>query len=416
MFKIKDLRNKIIFVIAIMVLFRVVAHIPIPGIDVSVLKDFLEGNQIFGLLSIFSGGGFSNFSVGMLGVGPYITASIIVQLLTMVIPALERLSKEEGEDGRRKISQWTRILTVPMAAVQGFGFLTLIRSQGVMTDLTMGDVLVVIGIVTAGSLLLMWFGELISEKGIGNGISLLIFAGIISQIPYSLQQTFSVFDQTQLIGLVSFGAISVVVIAAVVYITEGQRNIPVTYAKRVKGNKMYGGTTSHLPLRVNQAGVMPIIFAISIMLFPGVIAQFLASTNVAWLAAGAQKVADIFQDQLVYGAIYFVLVVAFTYFYTSVTFDPNQISENMQRQGGFIPGIRPGRNTSDYLRRIINRITLSGAIFLGTIAILPYIVTAGTGIQTLTLGGTALLIVVSVILETMKQVESQLVMRDYEGF
>jgi preprotein translocase subunit SecY len=262
----------------------------------------------------------------------------------------------------------------------------------------------------------MWIGEMISERGVGNGISLIIFAGIIAGIPASLQETVAVFDPTQLTGVITFAIIAVVVIAGVVLITEGQRNIPVSYAKRVRGRRMYGGTTAHLPLRVNQAGVMPIIFAISIMLFPGVIAQFVAGMNVGWLASGAQKMAELFQNQTFYGIFYFVLVIFFTYFYTSVTFDPKYISENIQKNGGFIPGIRPGKNTAEFLRRITNRITLTGAIFLGLIAVLPFLVQSLTKVQTLTLGGTALLIVVSVVLETMKQLDAQLVMRDYEGF
>lgn len=417
-FKVKDIRNKILFTLLMLVIFRVAAVIPVPGVDTSALKDFLQGNQLFGLLNIFSGGGLSNLSIVMLGVGPYITSSIIIQLLTMVIPKLARMAKDEGEEGRRKINQMTRYFTVPLAALQTYSLIVLMNrgERPLIPNLDIFSFLIIIIVVTAGTVFLMWIGELISEKGVGNGVSLIIFAGIIAGIPSSLQQTLAVYDPTKITGIIAFGAIAIVVIAGVVLITEGQRNIPVSYAKRVVGRKMYGGVQTHLPLRVNQAGVMPIIFAISILLFPGVIAQFLAGVNVAWIAEGAGKLAAIFQDRLFYGSFYFILVVFFTYFYTSITFDPKNISENIQKHGGFIPGIRPGKNTESYLHRIVNRITLTGAIFLGLIAILPYIVQAATSVQTLTLGGTALLIVVSVVIETMKQIESQLVMRDYEGF
>jgi preprotein translocase subunit SecY len=416
-FRIPEIRNKILFTLAMLIVFRLAAAIPVPGVDTEALKSFLQNNQLFGLLNIFSGGGLSNLSIVMLGVGPYITSSIIFQLLTMVIPKLERMQKEEGEEGRRKLNQITRFCTVPLAVMQTYALITLLNSGPVplITDLTFWNLLTIIVTVTGGTIFLMWLGEMITEKGIGNGVSLLIFAGIISGIPASLQQTVAVFDPTQLIGVIGFALIAVVVIAGVVLITEGQRNIPVSYAKRVRGRRMYGGTTAHLPLRVNQAGVMPIIFAISIMLFPGVIAQFVSSVSSGWIAESAQKFADLFQNQVFYGALYFILVVLFTYFYTSVTFDPNYIAQNIQKNGGFIPGIRPGKNTADYLRRITNRITLTGALFLGIIAILPFLVQAATGLQTITLGGTALLIAVSVILETMKQLDAQLVMRDYEG-
>jgi preprotein translocase subunit SecY len=417
-FRIPDIRNKILFTLAMLIVFRLAAAIPVPGVDADALKSFLENNQLFGLLNIFSGGGLSNLSVVMHGVGPYITASIILQLLTMVIPRLEKLAKEEGEEGRRKINQWTRYLMVPLAVLQTYGLISLMNRGPVplITNLSFWNFLTIIVTVTGGTIFLMWIGEMISERGVGNGISLIIFAGIIAGIPASLQETVAVFDPTQLTGVITFAIIAVVVIAGVVLITEGQRNIPVSYAKRVRGRRMYGGTTAHLPLRVNQAGVMPIIFAISIMLFPGVIAQFVAGMNVGWLASGAQKMAELFQNQTFYGIFYFVLVIFFTYFYTSVTFDPKYISENIQKNGGFIPGIRPGKNTAEFLRRITNRITLTGAIFLGLIAVLPFLVQSLTKVQTLTLGGTALLIVVSVVLETMKQLDAQLVMRDYEGF
>lgn len=416
-FSVKEIRNKIIFVAVMLLLFKVISAIPVPGVDTAALANFMESNDMFGLLDIFAGGGLSSLSIAMLGVGPYITSSIIFQLLAMIIPALERMQKEEGEEGRKKLNQLTRIFTVPFAALQVYSMISLMNRGPVklITDLSATNMISIVVAATAGTVLLMWIGELISEKGIGNGVSLIIFAGIVSRIPASIKQTLSVADSTQTISMLVFGAIAIVVIAGVVLITEGQRNIPVSYAKRIRGNRMYGGVTSHLPLRVNQAGVMPIIFAIAIMLFPGIIAQFLSNVSNTTIANVAASIAAFFNDKLVYAILYFVLVVAFTYFYTSITFDPKQISENVQRQGGFIPGIRPGKPTADYLKYIVNRITLTGALFLGVIAVLPNIVQAGTGIQTLTIGGTALLIVVSVVIETVKQIDSQLVMRDYEG-
>ncbi len=416
-FKIRDLRKKIFFVLAMLVVFRIAAHIPVPGVDREALSEFFSGNQFFGLLDIFSGGGLSRFSVVMLGIGPYITASIIFQLLTMLIPRLEELSRE-GESGRRKINQWTRYLTVPLAAMQTYAMINLLNrgAQPVITDTSFLNLATIILTVVGGTLFLMWIGELITERGIGNGVSLIIFSGIISRIPSALQQTFAVFDASQAINLIVFVVIAVLVIAGIVFITQGQRNIPVVYAKRVRGMRMYGGTSTHLPLRINQAGVIPIIFALSIMLLPGMVANFFVASSVPWLARFAQGVTNLFQNQLFYGAIYFVMVILFTYFYTAVTFNPQQISENVQKQGGFIPGIRPGRATAEYLYKVLNRITLAGAIFLGLVAILPFIAQALTRIQTLTIGGTGILIVVSVVLETIKQIKAQVQMREYDSF
>jgi preprotein translocase subunit SecY len=349
-------------------------------------------------------------------VGPYITASIIMQLLTMIIPRLEQIYKEEGEAGRQKFNQWTRWLTVPLAALQTYGMITLFRSQKIIGQLTPLELLTIIATATAGTVFLMWLGELITEKNIGNGVSLIIFAGIVAGLPTSVAQLFAVWDPAKLFVYVGYLIFALLVIAGVVFITEGQRNIPVSYAKRVRGNRVYGGTSTHLPLRVNQAGVIPIIFAMSIMLFPGMIANFLVQSSNQTLANMATVVNNIFKNQLFYGSAYFVLVVLFTYFYTAVTFDPKNIAENLQKQGGFVPGIRPGSATSEYLQRVLNRITLTGALFLGGIAVLPFVVQGLTNIQTLTIGGTGLLIVVSVVIEIMKQIESQMIMRDYEGF
>lgn len=415
-FKIKELRNKLLFILALLVVFRVAANIPLPGVDTSQLKSFFESNQFFGLLNIFSGGGLSNISIVLLGVGPYITASIIMQLLTMIVPRLEQIYKEEGEAGRQKFNLWTRWLTVPLAGMQTFGMISLLRSQQVLGAVSAYDMANIIIVATAGTVLLMWLGELITEKGIGNGVSIIIFAGIVASLPSGVSTMLATFDPTKIFVYLVFVAVALVTIAGVVLITEGQRNIPISYAKRIRGMRMYGGTSSHLPLRVNQAGVIPIIFAISIMLFPGMIAGFLAQASNPTIAKYAALVASVFQNQWFYGIMYFILVVMFTYFYTAVVFDPTKIAENLQKQGGYIPGIRPGRFTSEYLSKVMNRVTVAGSMFLGTIAVLPLMMQGLTGIQALTVGGTSILIVVSVVIETIKQIESQLVMRDYEGF
>lgn len=416
--KAEDVRKNIFYVLSLLVVFRVAAHIPVPGIDVEALRASFESNQVLGMLNLFSGGAMQNFSVVMLGVGPYITASIIFQLLTMIVPQLEALSKE-GEYGRQKINQYTRILTVPMAIIQGYGFIRLISSQSggtLIADMEPMQWLSTLTIITAGTIFLMWLGELISEKHIGNGVSLIIFAGIVAGLPQSLQNTIVAFDGGEVLNLIIFAIIGIVTIAAIIMITEGQRNIPISYARHMVGSKSVGGVNTHLPLRVNQAGVIPIIFAISVVLFPSMAAQFFQNSSVAWVATTANWTIDIFQDQVFYAIFYFISVVLFTYFYTSIIFKPDQIAENLQKQGGFIPGIRPGRNTSEYLSTVSLRILFAGALFLGAIAILPLVVGPITGIATLSVGGTSLLIVVSVVIETVKQIDAQLVMRDYEGF
>ncbi|OGI26911.1 MAG: preprotein translocase subunit SecY [Candidatus Moranbacteria bacterium RIFOXYB1_FULL_43_19] len=415
-FKVKELRDKILFVLGILVVFRLAANIPVPGVNVDQLKNFFENNQFFGLLNMFSGGGLRNISIVMLGVGPYITASIIMQLLTMIIPRLEQIYKEEGEAGRQKFNMWTRWLTVPLAGLQTYGMISLFRSQGIFGDLTGLELGTIILTATAGTVFLMWLGELITEKNIGNGVSIIIFAGIVASLPTSVSQTLIIWDPAKVFTYLGYAVFAVLVIAAVVFVTEGQRNIPVSYAKRVRGNRVYGGTSTHLPLRVNQAGVIPIIFAMSIMLFPGMIANFFVHASNPTVANIATSVDNIFKNQWFYGAAYFILVVLFTYFYTAVTFDPKNIAENLQKQGGFVPGIRPGQATAEYLHRVLNRITLTGALFLGAIAVLPFVVQGVTNLKTLTIGGTGILIVVSVVIEIMKQIESQMIMRDYEGF
>lgn len=414
LFTIPDLRKKVFFILGVLMVARVAAAIPVPGVDLLRLKSFLSGNQFFGLLNIFSGGALSNLSIVMLGVGPYITASIIMQLLTMISPRLKEIYQEEGEAGRTKFNQYSRLLSVPLGLVQSFALLTLLVRQQVLPQLSAGGFIANMIIATAGTVFLMWLGELITEKGIGNGISLLIFAGIISGLPASIRGELFTFSPAKVPSYLAFLAISLAVIAGVVVVSEGQRNIPVSYAKRVRGMRMYGGVSTHLPLRVNQAGVIPIIFAVSIILFPGLIGSFLATLPYAATQNIARFLIQLFNNQLLYGTFYFLLVFVFTYFYTAVTFDPKAISDNLQKQGGFVLGIRPGQPTAGFLSHIVNRITLVGGLFLGIIAVLPLVVRSVFDIQTLALGGTSLLIVVSVVLETMKQVDSQLVMREYE--
>jgi len=413
-FKDPDLRKKISFVFFILVLFRIGANIPIPGIDQIRLHSFLAGNQFFGLLNIFSGGGLSNLSIVMLGVAPYITATIIMQLLTMIFPKLKEMYHEEGEAGRQKFNQYSRILTIPLAALQGFGLLSLLEREHVLLNLNLFGRLTNIIIVVTGSLLLMWLGELISEKGIGNGVSLLIFAGIVASIPNTIRNILFTFDISQIPMYIMFFIAAIFIIAGVVIITEAERPIPISYAKQVRGTRMYGGASTHLPLRVNQAGVIPIIFAISILLFPQMIVNLLANIHTGFVQSIAKGLSVFVSNLWVYGALYFILVFVFTYFYTAVTFDPEAISTNLQKSGAFVPGIRPGRPTAEHISKILNRITLVGAVFLGLIAVLPLGMRAITGITALALGGTALLIVVSVVLETIKQVEAQVVMREYE--
>lgn len=415
--RVKEIRNKLFFVLGLLFVFRFAAHIPVPGVNMENLKNFFNSNQLLGLVSVFSGGAISNFSIVMNGVGPYITSTIIFQLLQMIIPRLEELAKE-GESGRQKINQWTRLLAVPLAALQAYGTITILKQQGqgIITSMSAFELTTAIVAITAGSIFLMWLGELISEKKIGNGISLIIFAGIVARLPESVMQTFAVFDPSKIFSIVAFLAIGLITIAGVVFITEGQRNIPVSYARRIRGNRVFGGVSTHLPLRVNQAGVIPIIFAISLVLIPPLIAQFFVNNGNYWVAHISAWVVANFRGGLIYGALYFILVVAFTYFYTTVIFHPTQIAENLQKQGGFIPGIRPGNNTAEYLNYVSNRIILAGALFLGLIAVLPTIMQSATNINTLIIGGTSLLIVVSVVIETVKQIESQLIMRDYEGF
>ena len=416
-FKDRELSKKILFVLGLLVVFRIAAHIPIPGVDVVALKNFFADNEILGLLNIFSGGGLTNFSIVALGIGPYITASIIFQLLAMIVPRLEEIMKE-GESGQKKINQYTRLLTVPLAFLQGYSMIKLLQqsSRSIIPDFSTANYIITIIILTAGTVFLMWLGELISEKKIGNGISLIIFAGIVSGMPSAIQRTLATFQMQQIFSLIVFLVIAIATVAGVVYITEAQRNIPVSYAKRVRGTRMYGGFDSHLPLKVNQAGMIPIIFAVSLIMLPNLMAQLAMRANSHFIVTVAEFVNKAFQNQIFYGSLYFLLVVGFTYFYTAVIFHPQQIADNLQKQGGFVPGMRPGRQTAEYLGGVSNRIMLAGSLSLGIIAVLPLIVGPLTGVNSMVVSGASLLIVVSVVIETVKQIESQLEMRNYDEF
>lgn len=419
-FKLSDLRNKILFVLTVFVIFRLMSNIPIPGIDAERLAAFFGGNQLFGLLNLFTGGALDNLSIVMLGLGPYITGVIVMQLLTMIFPALEKMYKEEGEAGRQKFNQYGRMLTIPFALIQGYGFLTLLSRQGVVDPLSPIGYATALSTIMAGTVLLMWLGELITEKGIGNGVSLLIFAGIVSAFPVSIQQLVVRVqtDPSAITELIAFFAIAIVIIASVVFVTEARRNIPVSYAKRVRGNRIFGGTSAYLPLNVNPAGVIPIIFALSIMTFPGMIASFFQGAG--GIGGAIARVFQTFFDPTswLYIGAYFLLVGIFTFFYTAVTFDPKSISSNLQKMGGFVPGVRPGPSTAGFISYILNRILLIGALFLGTIAVMPFLVQRATGVTSFRflVGGTALLIMVNVVLETIRQIRAQLQMRDYETF
>ncbi|MDO8495893.1 MAG: preprotein translocase subunit SecY [bacterium] len=412
-FKRPELRNKVLFVLALLVVSRMISNVPIPAVDADRLKDFFAQNQFFGLVSAFTGGSLTALSIGMLGLGPYITGSIIMQLLTMIFPQLEQMYKYEGEAGRAKFNQYSRALTIPLALLQGFGFLTLLSRQQVIGPLSTIEWATTLITVTAASMLLMWLGELITEKNIGNGVSLLILAGIVAGLPTSIRQASFTYSADQLFTYIAFIAVGLAVVVGVIYISEAQRNIPINYARRIRGSKVFGGVSTYLPMRVNNAGVIPIIFALSLLLFPGMIASFLSGYDIPGISQIAVKINDILQSNLWYSTFYFLLVVLFTYFYTAITFDPKSIAENIQKQGGYIPGIRPGPMTTQFLNHLLTRVTLVGAIFLGIIAVLPNIVKGFTGITAFTVGGTSILIVVSVAIEITKQIDAQLSMYEY---
>ena len=413
-FEDKSLRNRIFFVVFGLIIFRLLANIPIPGIDPSRLAQFFSNNQFFGFLDIFAGGGLSNLSIIMLGVGPYITASIIMQLLTMIFPKLKEMYQEEGEAGKKKFAQYSRVLTIPFAAFQGFAFLTLLSRQGVIDPLSGFSLILNITIITAGSVLLMWLGELITEFGISNGISLIIFAGIVASLPTAVSQLIFNWNIANLPIYLGFAIAGALIIWGVVIVTEAERPIPITYAKRVRGMKVYGGISTYLPLRINQAGVIPIIFALYILLFPQMIFQFLQSWfSNPTLITVSTFVLGILANPWFYSILYFALIFIFTYFYTAISFDPVQVAEGLQKSGAFIPGVRPGNSTAEYVARVLNRITLVGAAFLGLVAVLPLVVQAATGITAIAIGGTSLLIVVSVAIDLIKKIDAQVSMREY---
>lgn len=405
------IRNRIFIVFGALAVFRLLAAVPIPGVDKAVLQQFFSNNQFLGLLSIFSGGGLSNLSIVMLGVGPFITGSIIMQLLTVMSPAMKSLYTEEGEAGRAKFTQYSRMLSLPLAILQGFGFLTLLQSQGVITGLSPFEFAVNVILVVGGSILLMWIGELVTEYGIGNGVSIIIFSGIVAHLPQQISQLFFTYTASQLPMYIGFTLLALATIYAVVIMTEAERPVPITYAKQSRGVSTYGGSSSYLPLRLNQAGVIPIIFALSIMLFPQMVLNILGAFKFTWVTSASTMVNNFMTNYVLYGIVYFILVFLFTFFYTAVTFDPDAIAKNLQRNGAFIPGIRPGTHTAEYLARLITRLTLVGALFLAVVAVLPTVLQVLTGIASLTIGGTAILIVVSVVLDLIRRIDAQVSMR-----
>lgn len=415
-FRSADVRRKILFTAGIFIVFRIFAHIPVSGVDLASLKTLFAQNQFLGLLDVFSGGTLANFSVMALGLNPYINASIILQLMTLVFPKLEEMQKE-GDAGRRKINQYTRFLTVPLAILQAIGMYALLRSQSIISVLSPIELVSFIVTMVAGTMFLVWMGELITEKGIGNGISVLIFGGIVGTLPVAAWKMFETWNADKSFQMLVLLGMGIIVVAAIVFMTEATRRVPVFYAKRVRGNKVYGGQNTHLPLRLNQAGVIPIIFAVSVVLLPSLLANYFgASSNPALRTLSANVNTWFNPDGWIYNGFYFLLVVGFTYVYTAIIFNPKKIAEEIQKYGGFIPGVRPGTPTAGYLNYILVRITLAGAVFLGTIAIFPTIASVFTGVQTLLIGGTSVLIVVSVILETIRTIEAQLVTKNYDMF
>lgn len=412
-FKSADLRRKLLITLALLIVFRLAAHIPAAGIDRDSLQALFSGSQLLSLLDVFSGGTLANFSIMALGLGPYINASIIFQLLTFVIPSLEELSKE-GEFGREKINRYTRFVAVPLAGLQAFAMYALLKSQGIIGTLPPINLVALVLTMIAGTIFAVWIGELITEYGISNGISFLIFAGIVARLPVTFGQTLSVYNSADLFKMLIFLVASIIIVGLIVFMNEATRQIPISYARRAN---RASASSSYLPLRLNQAGVIPIIFAVSLVLLPSLISQALSGSSNPQLAQFAVRLSQFFNPQtFIYNVFYFLLVFGFTYFYTAIVFSPEKISENLQKNGGFIPGIRPGSQTTKYLSGILSRITLVGATFLGLIAVLPSFFQNTIGVANLAIGGTGILIVVSVVLELTREIESQLVMKRYEGF
>ncbi len=410
----KRLLKKILFLAFIVLLFRLLSNIPIPGADPFRLTQFLDSDSFLGVFNLLSGGGLSTLSIIMLGVGPYITASIIMQLLSFVSPKVKSLYQEEGEIGRKKVHQYTRLITVPLAILQSVSLMALLARQGVLPQFTMIDMVINTAVAVGGAFLLLWIADLATEFGLGNGTSFIIFAGIVASIPQYTSQIVLNWNPADAVSYIIYAVIAVLLIAGVIFITEAERPVPVTYARQSQaGGRVFGSTQTYIPLRVNQAGVIPIIFALSILLFPQIIGGLLQTHANAKLASIGNSLVQFSQSTWEYSIAYFILVVIFTYFYTAVTFDPKQISENLQRSGAFIPGVRPGVPTRDYLAHIVTRITLVGSVFLGIVAVLPLIARAISGNQALSIGGTALLIVVSVIIDLIKKAESHMSTNEY---
>jgi len=404
------IRNRLLFVVAALAVFRFLAAIPIPGVDQVALAQFLNNNQFLGLLNIFSGGGLSNLSIVMLGVGPYITASILMQLGTVIFPKIKAMYSEEGEQGRTRFMSISRMIAVPFAVLQGVAFLTLLESQGIVTTLTPFDFAMNVLLIAAGSMLLMWIGELITEFGIGNGVSLIIFAGIVAALPAGISQALFTATAANIPAYVGFAVLGVLVILAVVLVSEAERSIPIHYARQVRG---VAGAPTYLPVRLLQAGVIPIIFALSLLLLPQMVLTALGAIGVSGIATATAAYAAFSANPWTYGALYFVLVVMFTYFYTSITFEPKRVADNLQKTGAFIPGVRPGPETERHIGNIVGRITLPGALFLGFVAVIPFIVQGLTGITAVLVGGTALLIAVNVVLDLIRKVDAQASLREY---
>ncbi len=415
-FKDKDLRKKTLIVLALFLVFRFLAHVPVSGVNINQLKTLFDQNQLLGLINLLGGGTLANFSVLAVGIGPYIYASIVMQLATQIYPKLEELQKE-GEYGRQKINQFTRYITIPLAILQAIGMYALLRSQGLIAELDPLFLVTFITTLVAGTMLILWIGELMSEQKIGNGISLVIFAGIVGTIPTAIIQTLSTLTADQIInyGLIVIAACGLV--AAIVFVTEAVRKVPVIYARRLRGNRSESAQQTFLPLRLNSAGVVPIIFAISLVLLPSLLANYFVASKNEMLAGIGQFLALNFSTtSLSYNVVYFLLVFGFTYFYTAIVINPQKVSEDIQEGGGFVPGIRPGKPTANYLNFVVTRITLVGGLFLGLVAIVPNILQYLTGVQALLVGGTSVLIVVSVVIETVKIFQTQLVTRSYERF
>lgn len=408
-----EIRVRIFFLIGALALFRLLASVPVPGVDRTALASFFENNQFFGLLNIFSGGGLSQLSIVMLGVGPYITASIIMQLGTIVFPQVKQAYFEEGEAGRAKFINWSRLLTIPMAVLQAVGFLFLLESQGVIAHLGSTALIANIALITAGSLLLMWLGELVTEFGIGNGVSLIILAGILADVPSSISQTIFAATAANIPAYFAFTFLGLAMVYAVVVVSDAERSIPIAYARAVRGAALSQGAATYLPIRLLQAGVIPIIFALSLLLLPQMALSMLGALHISFASSAALWYTTFLSNPWQYGAVYFFFVVLFTYFYTAVTFEPKRVAENLQKTGAFVPGVRPGRETEEYIGRVVTRVTLPGASFLGLLAVAPSIIQGLTGVTTLVLGGTALLIAVQVALDLAHKIDAQVSLREY---